>query len=610
MLRSPGPNVKEILERVHLLEVVQEYVSLKKRGRTWWGLCPFHSEKTPSFSVNPEKGVYYCFGCHAGGNAMTFLMEVQGLSRSEAIVSLARRAGITLSEEALRDPREDARSRERADLVHVIQVAQQFFTEALRSPEGEEARRYLEARGIPPEVTERFGLGFGGRPGALADWLGRHGIPLELAEAGGLLTRSPGGAYERFRERLVCPVRNLEGVPIAFSARLIRPDPDAPKYVNSPESPIYVKGESVFGLHQARMPIRQKHRAVLVEGNFDVLSLVSAGVQNVVAPLGTALTVPQLRLVRRFADTVVLFFDGDEAGRKATERAIPLLLAEGVEGFVVATPAGEDPDTLVRKVGGAGIEALVDQARPMVSWWFRGLTTRFGATPHGKRKVIESAREVLSAEQDPFRHRRYLEELAQALEVDVREVVRMVRAPARASDHPGQGDTCPGVERRFLTLVALCPDLLAQMLASSADPVRSLLGSPAARQVFQVLVKASLEGEDPADVLVRSATDGGPLVQQISRDVSSSARPADPDQEFREIVALLQVAALEREARDVEARIRLAGESGRLEEVATLQKQHLDLWRQVMELRRSLQTAPSKGPLAGGAGPPSVAGTG
>ncbi len=609
-MRSPGPNVKEILQRVHLLEVVQEYVSLKKRGRTWWGLCPFHSEKTPSFTVNPEKGVYYCFGCHAGGNAMTFLMEVQGLSRSEAFVALARRAGITLAEEALRDPREDARSRERAELVHGIQVAQQFFAEALRSPDGEEARRYLETRGIPPEVADRFGLGYGGRPGALAEWLGRHGISPDLAEAAGLLTRSAGGVYERFRERLVCPVRNLEGVPVAFSARLIRPDPDAPKYVNSPESPVYVKGESVFGLHQARMPIRQKRRAVLVEGNFDVLSLVSAGVQNVVAPLGTALTLPQLRLIRRFADAVVLFFDGDDAGRKATERAVPLLVAEGIEGFVVATPPGEDPDTLVRKVGGEGIEALVDQARPMVSWWFRALTTRFGATPHGKRKVIESAREVLGAEQDPFRHRRYVEELAQVLDVDVREVVRLIRAPSRAADRPGEDDVCPGIERRFLALMALCPDLLAQCLESSEDAAWNLLGSPAARQAFQVLVKASLEGEDPADVLVRSATDGGPLIRLLSRDVSSGNPPADPGKEFRDTVALLRVAALEREVRDVEDRIRIAGESGRPEEVASLQARHVELWRQVMELRRSLQTVPSKGPLAGGAGPSSMAGPG
>jgi len=595
-LRSQGLNTKDILQRVPLLEVVQEYVVMKKRGRSWLGLCPFHSEKTPSFTVNPEKGVYYCFGCHAGGNALTFLMEVQGMTRSEAIVSLARRAGITLSEEALRDPREDARSRERADLVHVLQVAQQFFVEALRSSDGEEARRYLEGRGIPPEVVDRFGLGYGGRPGALADHLGRHGIPLELAEAAGVLTRTPSGAYERFRGRLVCPIHNLEGVPIAFSARLIRPDPEAPKYVNSPESPLYVKGESVFGLHRARMPIRQRRRALLVEGNFDVLSLVSAGIQNVVAPLGTALTIPQVRLVRRFTDTVVLFFDGDEAGRKATERAIPLLLAEGVEGFVAGTPAGEDPDTLARKVGSAGIEALVEQARPMVSWWLGVLVRRFGATAHGKGKVIATFREVLAAEQDAFRNRQYVEELARTLDVDVREVVRAVRAPSRAPSPSAEDDLCPGVERRFLTLMALCPDLLARTLGEAGEQAWNLLGSPASQAAFQVLVKASLEGEDPADVLVRSATDGGPLLQQISRAVSSGTPPAEPERELQEILALLEIAALERAARDIEVRIRLAGENGRPEEVEGLQRQHLALCKRVMELRRSLQTDPSRGP--------------
>jgi DNA primase len=609
-LGTSDPVVQEVLAHVSLVEVVQEFVPLKKTGRnTWKGLCPFHSEKTPSFNVNEDKKLFFCFGCQTGGNAITFLKQAAGLTGQEALRRLAEKAGITLPEQANRNPAEDAAARVRADLSHAVQATQEFFRAALLSPHGAGARKYLESRGIPVEIADRYGLGYGGDFGELIDFLGRRNVPLRHAEEAGVIAQSQSGSgyYERFRGRLVCPVLNLDGAAIAFSARLVPPADDGPKYVNSPESALYVKGDAVFGLHVARSAIRQAKQAILVEGNFDVLALAAAGVLNVVAPLGTALTNAQLRLLRRFAETVVVMFDGDEAGRKASRRAVGLLVEEGIEGFVAEVQIGQDPDTLARSGGQPAIRAVLDRARPMVTHLLEALVEVHGRTPHGLRKVIEDAREVFRHERDAFRTGRYREEMARLLGVDVRELMRLMRDPDAQTFDPDVRPPCPAAERMLLELMLLHPDLIRRFLEDEvARP--GLLVHPETRDILKDLVGASLAGDDPAEAFVLSADAGGPVRTAVAHVLQNPDLYPDAEGAYVDCLKDLERACLERQRIDIETRRALAeseGDQGEairlLSEVALLRSRILSLGRanSVAEAARITGIGSGRTPLGG-----------
>jgi len=541
--------VRDILDRVSLVQVVSEYVQLKKAGRTYKGLCPFHQEKTPSFGVNEEKKVFYCFGCQFGGNAVTFLQRVAGLSKIEAIRRLSVMSGIPLPDDRGPDPAEDAAAKERADLVKALQVASEFFSDRLASPGGTAAREYLESRGIGREVATAFGLGFGGlRHGELTAALEHRKVPLRHAEAAGLVSRSHHGGewYERFRGRLVCPVFNLDGAPIAFSARLIPPDEDGPKYVNSPESPVFRKGEALFGLHQARRAIRQQKSAVMVEGNFDVLSLAAVGIGNVVAPMGTALTGTQVKLLKRFTDTVTVMFDGDEAGRKASRRAVGLLVEAGVEGRVAALPDGEDPDSRARSLGEPGVREVLDRAKPMFTHLIDSLVKIHGWTPHGRRTIVEEAREVLAHESDPTRHGIYRQELAQRLQVDLSELRRLLREPAALTEAGRDVEPCPKAERQLLELMVLHPRFIPRFLDEGEA---SLLTHPEVRDLYAELYElysADPDG-DPVEAFVERGEGGGPVRLLVSRVLATPQMYREPDADFAAVLATLRAAALERE---------------------------------------------------------------
>lgn len=564
--------VREILDQVSLVKVVSDYVPLKKSGRTWKGLCPFHNEKTPSFHVDEDKRLFYCFGCQTGGNAVTFLKLAGGLSGAEAVQKLADIAGIPLPERGPTDPAEDAAARERAAMMHAVHAAHDYFRGALASPEGERARAYLADRGIGPEVADRFGLGFGGDGRGLMAELARRNVPAEVAEAVGLVLPSHhgGGWYERFRGRLVFPVFNLDGAPIAFSARRLPPDEDGPKYVNSPESPIYTKGDAVFGLIQARQAIRHAHAAVLVEGNFDVLAMAAAGVEHVVAPLGTALTPQQLRILRRFCDRVILCFDGDEAGRKASRRAVALLIEAGIEGDVVALGDGEDPDTLRRDGGADAIHAALGRARPMVTYLLEMLIQAHGRTPHGLRKVVEEARDVFATERDAFRYGRYREELARLLQVDVREIRQMLRDPVQAASEGAVTSGTPAAERTLLELM-LCDYALIDRFVVE-DPEGSLLTDPEAREVWAQIVASRMGGElDPCDAIVLGVeSEGGALRRRLAESMQADGLHPEPAAEFVQTLTRLRREDLGRRQQGLLAQLAEAQTEGRLEDAARL----------------------------------------
>jgi DNA primase len=583
--------VRDILERVSLVQVISEFVPLKKAGRTYKGLCPFHQEKTPSFNVNEEKRVFYCFGCQTGGNAITFLTMAAGLSKREAIQRLSQLAGIPLPQEKAPDPAEDAAARERADLLHAIGAAAEHFRQALAGPDGARAREYLESRGIGHEVAEAYGLGFGGvRRGDLVAAFERRKVPLRHAETAGLIARGhgPTDVFERFLGRLVCPVYNLDGAVIAFSARLIPPVDEGPKYVNSPDSVVFQKGEALFGLHQARKTIRHAKAAIMVEGNFDVLSLAAAGIGNVVAPLGTSLTTHQLRLLRRFTEDVTVMFDGDEAGRKASRRAVGLLIEAGIAGRVASLPAGEDPDSLARGRGSAGVEDAVARARPMITYLLEALVETHGRTPHGLRKVVEDAREVFDLERDAFRHGLYREELARVLGVDVREVRRLLREPGAVEAKQAAARAWPPLEERLLELMVLSPRFVSRWLDEQCSV--SWVTHPEARDLLAELISLVVGGtEDPAEALVGGAETGGALRAKVARVLAAPETypEATQDYTYAETIAGLQEAALKREKAEVQMRLSAAAGGGAdVEEMNELMMRLSRIQARIQELAR------------------------
>ncbi|WP_437555131.1 DNA primase [Sorangium sp. So ce367] len=396
-----------VKERTDLVALIGESVRLARRGHSFTGLCPFHKEKTPSFHVSPNRGFYHCFGCKETGSAIDFVMKLEGRTFAEAVRALAERAGIEVAESLTEAERREAQAARRSkdDLYAVNHLAATFFEHSLRGgpggaphPLARHAHEELERRGLPlrdgdgatdpiADALQAFRIGYApfGWDG-LSTYLRQQGVSPVLAERVGLLVpRSSGsGHYDRFRHRLMFAVTDVMGRVIAFSGRAL-PDPSpselsslgltgpapqadgAPaKYINSPESPIYTKGEHLFGLHQARQAIRQRGEAILVEGNFDVVALHARGIGQAIAPLGTAFTPGQAKLIKRFAPAVILLFDGDAAGKKATRAARAPCREAGLSARVAVLPSGVDPDDLARKHGPEAIARIVKAARGLL----------------------------------------------------------------------------------------------------------------------------------------------------------------------------------------------------------------------------------------------------
>lgn len=370
--------VEQLKSSIDIVKVVGEYVRLRRVGSTgrYLGLCPFHQEKTPSFNVHQARQFYKCFGCGAGGDALKFVMEVDGLTFPEALKLLAERNGIPMPK---RNEYSDADSKLRGALLEMHARAAELYQAALRGPQGGEVRAYLARRGLSPELIETFQLGFSDPAGqALTRRLTEERFSPEQLQASGLSRRRDDGSgfFDYFRGRLMFPIHNESGKAIAFGGRAMRDD-DQPKYLNSPETPIYRKTSTLYNLHRAREAMRRANRAVLVEGYMDVIGAYAADVREVVASCGTALTNPQVRAIHRHADTVVVNFDPDDAGRNAAERAIQILLDEGLHVRVLTLDGGLDPDEYVKQNGAEAYRARLDAAPGYFHWLADRARARF-----------------------------------------------------------------------------------------------------------------------------------------------------------------------------------------------------------------------------------------
>ncbi len=516
----PREKIDDVRDRTNIVDIVRRYVELKKAGTgSWKGLCPFHAEKTPSFNVHEQRQYFHCFGCGEKGDVFSFLVKIEQRSFMEVLRDLASQAGVDLPEvkqsPAERQAAAEAES-ERERMLRVMEAATSFFEAQLAAPVGGAARAYVEKRGVSSGLRASFRLGYA-PPGwdTLQKHLASLRIPGSVAEQLGLVGANERGRYDFFRDRVMLPVLDRQKRPIGFSSRLLDPEAKERKYVNSPDSPLFHKKENLYGLHVALEAIRRSGTAIVVEGNFDVLSLHEAGVQEAVAPMGTALTSEQVKLLGRAAKRIVVVFDGDAAGARAAEKAIPVAVEAGLffaeadaDGRVAQMPAGVDPDDFVRAQGAQAFRALVEGARPMLDHLIQQAAD--DATIPGKADTARRVVEVLAKVRNPLVRDLYMRELAAKLRVPVPQVVRMVRdtaverrlGPAATPASAGEVAEAqvlrdpPRDELAAFALLVSHPELAS---TEEAGRVLGLLVDPGMRQVYRTALQA-LQAGQRADV--------------------------------------------------------------------------------------------------------------
>ena len=505
----PEEKIAEIKDACSIIDVVGETVLLKKAGKNYLGLCPFHAEKTPSFTVSPDKQMFYCFGCGEGGNVFSFLMKQQGMSFPETIKMLAERTGIALPEQ--RQTREQKRRlSEREAILELNHLSMGLYRKTLRSdPRGKAARDYLRNRGFRPEVIDAYNVGF-----APAGWdnltryFQRRGVPLDLAEKAGLVARRKQGKgyYDRFRERIIFPIANNRGRVIAFGGRVL--DDALPKYLNSPETEVYRKSYSVYGLDIALSHCRSAELVYIVEGYFDVIALHQNGVQNAVGTLGTALTNDHVRMLRGYigqSGRAILVFDSDVAGIKAAHRSIEIFAREFVDARILVLPPGHDPDTFIMKFGPQAFIAKAQEAKGIMPFLIDAAIERHGTSMEGRIKVLGDVSEPMAAFEDPVARSVYIKYLAERVDIDESAVIERIRQVAatpvtglqagrlgQMASPASTRTTVSGgspIERQLVAMMLQFPDILPEVRKQN---IVSLIDDP----LLQAIGQDVLDGKD------------------------------------------------------------------------------------------------------------------
>jgi len=422
--------IDEIRNKADLLQIVGEYVPLKKRGKNYLGLCPFHSEKTPSFTVSPEKQIFHCFGCNEGGNVFAFLMKIENISFSEAVELLGERVGIAVKKTGA----PSALQGDKDKYLGIMELAQKFYLESLESGDGSIAKDYLKKRGLTEASEKAFALGYSpDKWDYLLNFLFKKGVAQKDMEKLGLIIErsDKSGFYDRFRGRLMFPIYDLRGRVIGFGGRVIpsgtKTDEEA-KYVNSPDSPIYNKGYSIYGINVTKDDIKKARTAVLVEGNVDLITCWQYGIKNVVCPLGTALTSNQAKIIHRFADNVVIAFDRDNAGNTATARSVDILKDEGLSVKVSRYEGGKDPDEALKAKGAESFIKAVNEAIPWMEYMISNTLSKYDLNGiEGRAKAIKAVAMLIAQEKDEFVQKGYIKHAAEKLGFGIEEVSSEVK---------------------------------------------------------------------------------------------------------------------------------------------------------------------------------------
>lgn len=514
-MRFPQTFIDDLKRQADIVRIVQDYVTLKKTGANWSARCPFHKETKPSFSVNPSKEIFYCFGCQKGGSVFNFVMEIERVTFPEAIKIVAEKSGVPLPK-LVDDGRFEARKRDSDQVVELNQWALVWWQDQLQSKAARGVREYLKDRGITDETSQAFKLGFAPDSwDALSMHLRQKGATQEQLEKSGLVVKKDeGGSYDRFRGRLIFPVFDPQGKPIAFGGRTLDPEGE-PKYLNSPETAAYTKGRHLYGLHLTRDEIRRQGFAILVEGYLDLIVPYQFGVRNLVASLGTALTPEQVKLIGRFARKVVVNYDGDRAGVQAAKRAIETILAEDIEVKVLVLPDNADPDDFIRKNGVSEYNRRRGEAQPHIQFVIdQAVRDRNLSSPADKASAVEETLPFVRAVRNRIQKREYFDIAMDALRVQGdqrRELWQQVRGVASADAAAVQ----KVISRPVRPTVAE-EKLLGLLLAS--DELRNI--------ILPRLQPADYDGRATAPIF-RALTELGQAQKEISFQTLSEALADD-----------------------------------------------------------------------------------
>ena len=506
--------IDDLKDRADLVRIIEPYAALKKKGANWMGCCPFHSEKTPSFSVSPTKGFYKCFGCGKGGNAFTFLMEMEGLNFPEAIQRVAEISGVPLPEPV--DDQQFQKSKKRREekkklsdqVIELNQMALEFWEAELqkKNTKAKAAKNYLESRGITEDIQKEFHIGFSPDSwNALLDHLKEKGIDEKLIDQSGLVSvnEEKDRVLDRFRGRIMFPVLDVDGRPIAFGARAM--GDDHPKYLNSPETPAYVKGEHLYGLFQAKDEIRKKKFAILVEGYLDLIALFQHGIKNVAASLGTAFTPEQSKLLGRFAKKVVINYDGDVAGIGAARRAVEILLPNDFEIKVLVLPDGKDPDDYVREKGPEAYNHARGRAIPYLDFVLKtAMNGRSLVNAKQKAEAIENVLPVLSDIKNPIQKRESFDQAMNFFRVESSGLKRDLWNAVKQGSRVGSETLRKQVKRATSVKITVAEQQLLELLVYDRDLQNKVLpsleetdyDSLATAPVFQALIELNAKDEE------------------------------------------------------------------------------------------------------------------
>jgi len=589
-VRFPQTFIDDLKRQADIVRIVQDYVSLKKTGANWVAPCPFHKETKPSFSVSPAKEMFYCFGCHKGGSVFNFVMEIERVDFPEAIKIVAEKSGMPLPK-MVEDSRFEARKRDSDQVIELNQWAMTWWEDQLngQGAPAQAVREYLEQRGITEETQKTFRLGFApDRWDALSTHLRQKGATKEQIERSGLVVKKDeGGSYDRFRGRLMFPVIDAQGRPVAFGGRVLDPEGE-PKYLNSPETAAYTKGRHLYGLNLTRDEIRRQGFAILVEGYLDLIVPYQIGVRNVVASLGTALTPEQVKLIARFARKVVVNYDGDRAGVQAAKRAIETILAEDLEVKVLVLPDNADPDDFIRKYGATEYQKRRGEAQPHIQFVIdQAVRDRNLHSPADKAAAVEEALPFVRAVRSRIQKREYFDITMDALRVQPeqrRELWQRIRSGA-STDAASVQEL---VKRSPTSRPTVAEERLLQLLLANKELRKIVLprletadyDNLASATIFRALVNLDKEDQEVGfDSLSAATADDAQAGELLPRLMMT-----DTTESFDESLTAansclnaLRITNLDREIDELGSELAEAERAGDSEKVNRLAMAQLDL---------------------------------
>jgi len=578
--------IDEIRNKADLLQIVGEYVPLKKRGKNYLGLCPFHSEKTPSFTVSPEKQIFHCFGCNEGGNVFAFLMKIENISFSEAVELLGERVGIAVKKTGT----SPALQNDKDKYLGIMELAQKFYLENLESGEGDIAKEYLKKRGLNESSVKVFDLGYSpDKWDSLLNFLFKKGVAQKDMEKLGLIIEraDKSGFYDRFRGRLMFPIYNLRGRVIGFGGRVIpsgtKTDEEA-KYINSPDSPVYNKGYSIYGINVTKDDIKKAGTAVLVEGNVDLITCWQYGIKNVVCPLGTALTPNQSKIIHRFADNVVIAFDRDNAGNTATARSVDILKDEGLSVKVSRYEGGKDPDEALKAKGAESFIKAVNEAIPWMEYMIANTLSKYDLNGiEGRAKAVKAVAMIIAQEKDEFVQKGYIKHAAEKLGFGMEEVSSEVKRHGFYSKKGEALSLKKSVEKPSSKIVK-AEECLIKLSVNNKGIMDMFKGSITWQEftgintkiIAELLQSTEIDEKDVTHFMLDNLPDEDS--KKLFSKIMMNDYPAENAEKVaRDCVNTIKVHHLKSQMENLRGEMMAAEKEGKLENVSMLHKEFKDL---------------------------------